>query len=52
MEAIRVARDRESQAKAAYKFAETAPQQVAAQSARAKQAQAQVAGAKAQLDQA
>jgi membrane fusion protein (multidrug efflux system) len=49
---IKVAHERETQAQASLKSAETAPQQVAAQSARAKQAQAQVEQAQAQLDQA
>ncbi len=49
---VRVARDRESQAQAQYKYAQTGPQQVAAQNARAKQAEAQVKQAQAQLDQA
>ncbi len=49
---VRVAHDRETQARAMLKYAETGPQQVAAQSARAKQAAAQVAQAQAQLDQA
>jgi len=49
---VRVAREREAQAQAGLKFAETAPQQVAVQSARAKQAEAQVEQAQAQLDQA
>ena len=49
---VRVAHEREAQAQAGLKYAETGPQQVAAQSARAKQAQAQVAQAQAQLDQA
>ena len=49
---IRVAHEREAQAQAMLKYAQTGPQQVAAQSARAKQAQAQVAQAQAQLDQA
>ena len=49
---IRVARDRENQAQASYKYALTGPQQVAAQTARAKQAEAQVKQAQAQLDQA
>ncbi|MGA2217084.1 MAG: HlyD family secretion protein [Terracidiphilus sp.] len=52
MDAVRVARDREAQAQALFKYAETGPQQVAVQSARAKQAEAQVGQAKAQLDQA
>ena len=51
-EGVRVASERESQAKSQLKFAQTAPQQVAAQSARAKQAQAQVEQAQAQLDMA
>ena len=51
-EGVRVARERETQAKAQLKFAQTAPEQVAAQSARARQAQAQVAQAQAQLDMA
>jgi membrane fusion protein (multidrug efflux system) len=50
--AVKVAREREAQAKAMLKYAETGPQQVAAQSARARQAQAQVKEAQAQLDQA
>ena len=49
---MRVAHEREAQAQAQLKYAETGPQQVAAQSARAKQALAQVAQAQAQLDQA
>jgi membrane fusion protein (multidrug efflux system) len=49
---VRVARERETQAQAGLKFAQTGPQQVAAQSARAKQAQAQMVQAQAQLDQA
>jgi membrane fusion protein (multidrug efflux system) len=49
---VKVARERESQAQAGLKFAQTAPQQVAAQSARARQAQAMVAQAQAQLDMA
>jgi membrane fusion protein (multidrug efflux system) len=51
-EGVKVAREHESQALAGLKYAQTGPQQVAAQSARAKQAQAQVAQAQAQLDQA
>ncbi|MFY9856104.1 MAG: HlyD family secretion protein, partial [Terracidiphilus sp.] len=51
-EGVKVAREREAQALAGLKYAQTGPQQVAAQSARAKQAQAQVAQAEAQLDQA
>ncbi len=49
---VRVARERETQVQALLKYAQTAPQQVAAQSARAKQAEAQVQQAQAQLDQA
>lgn len=49
---VRVARERESQAEAQLRFAQTGPQQVAAQNARAKQAEAQVQQAQAQLDQA
>jgi membrane fusion protein (multidrug efflux system) len=49
---IRVAHERETQARAMLKYAQTGPQQVAAQSARAKQALAQVKQAQAQLDQA
>jgi membrane fusion protein (multidrug efflux system) len=49
---VKVAREREAQAQAGLKFAQTAPQQVAAQSARARQAQAQVEQAQAQLDMA
>ncbi len=49
---IRVARERESQSQALLKYAQTGPQQVAAQTARAKQAEAQVKQAQAQLDQA
>jgi membrane fusion protein (multidrug efflux system) len=49
---VKVALERETQAQAGLKYAETGPQQVAAQSARAKQAQAQVEQAQAQLDQA
>ena len=49
---VKVAREREAQAKAQLKFAQTAPEQVAAQSARARQAQAMVAQAQAQLDMA
>ncbi len=49
---VRVAHDRELQAQAQLKSAETGPQQVAAQNARATQAEAQVEQAQAQLDQA
>jgi membrane fusion protein (multidrug efflux system) len=51
-DAVRVARERETQAQAVQKYAQTGPQQVAAQSARARQALAQVQQAQAQLDQA
>jgi membrane fusion protein (multidrug efflux system) len=51
-DAVRVAHERETQAQAMQKYAQTAPQQVAAQDARAKQAEAQVQQAQAQLDQA
>jgi membrane fusion protein (multidrug efflux system) len=49
---VRVAHDRLTQSEASLKYAETGPQQVAAQDARAKQAEAQVEQAQAQLDQA
>jgi membrane fusion protein, multidrug efflux system len=49
---VRVAHDREAQSMALLKYAETAPQQIAAQDAKAKQAEAQVDEAQAQLDQA
>jgi len=49
---IRVANQREVQSQSSYKYAETGPQQVAAQNAHAQQALAQVEGAQAQLDQA
>jgi len=49
---VRVTLEREKQAQAMVRNAQTGPQQVAAQSARAKQAQAQVQQAQAQLDQA
>ncbi len=49
---VGVARQKQTQAQAMLKYAETGPQQVAAQSARAKAALAQVAQAQAQLDQA
>ena len=49
---VRVAHEREQQAQAMQKYAQTAPQQVAAQNARARQAEAQVQQAQAQLDQA
>jgi len=51
-DAVRIAKDKESQSQALLKYAQTGPQQVAAQTAHAKQAEAQVAQAKAQLDQA
>jgi membrane fusion protein (multidrug efflux system) len=51
-EGIRVANQREVQSQSSYKYAETGPQQVAAQTAHAQQAEAQVEGAQAQLDQA
>ena len=51
-EYVKVTTERESQSQSSYKSAETGPQQVAAQNARAKQAVAQVEGAQAQLDQA
>jgi len=51
-EAVRVARERESGTQAQLKYAQTGPQQVAAQNAKAKQAEAQVQQAQAQLDQA
>jgi membrane fusion protein (multidrug efflux system) len=49
---VGVARQKQTQAQAMLKYAETGPQQVAAQSAHAKQAQAQVEQAQAQVDQA
>ncbi len=49
---VRLAHERETQSQAQLKYAQTAPEQVAAQSARAKQADAQVQQAQAQLDQA
>jgi membrane fusion protein (multidrug efflux system) len=49
---VNMALEREKQAQASLTFAQTGPQQVAAQSARAKQAEAQVQQAQAQLDQA
>ncbi len=51
-DAVRAAREREAQAQAMLRYAQTAPQQVAAQSARAKQAEALVKQAQAALDQA
>jgi len=52
LEYVKVAKEREQQSKASLKSAQTGPQQVAAQTARAKQAEAQVKSAQAQLDQA
>lgn len=49
---VRVARERLAQAEAELKYAQTGPQQVAVQNARAKQAEAQVEQAQAALDQA
>jgi membrane fusion protein (multidrug efflux system) len=49
---VRVAREKEAQSRALLKYAQTGPQQIAAQNAKAKQAQAQVQQAQAQLDQA
>jgi len=49
---VRVAQQKASQAEAQLKYAQTGPQQVAAQDARYKQAQAEVQRAQAQLDQA
>ena len=51
-EGVRVARDREAQSQALLKYAQTGPQQIAAQNAKARQAEAQVEQAQAQLDQA
>ncbi len=51
-EGVRVARDREAQSQALLKYAQTGPQQIAAQNARARQAEAQAEQAQAQLDQA
>jgi len=49
---VRIARDRTTQAEASYKNAQTGPQQVAIQKAKADQAAAVVEQARAQLDQA
>jgi membrane fusion protein, multidrug efflux system len=49
---VRVARQQEAAAEASQKYAQTGPQQVAAQNAKYKQAEAQVQQAQAQLDQA
>jgi membrane fusion protein (multidrug efflux system) len=51
-EGVRVARQKEAQSMAQLKYAQTGPQQVAVQDARAKAALAQVQQAQAQLDQA
>jgi membrane fusion protein (multidrug efflux system) len=51
-DAVRVAHEHEAQSQSQLKYAETAPQQIAAQDARAKAADAQVQQAQAQLDQA
>ena len=51
-DAVRVAHERETQAFAQLKYAQTAPEQVKVQNARARQAGAQVEQAQAQLDQA
>ena len=51
-DAVRVANQKAAQAQAQLKYAETGPQQVAAQDARYKQAMAEVQRAQAQLDQA
>ena len=49
---VRVARQQEASSRASLKYAQTGPQQVAAQNARARQAAAMVQQARAQLDQA
>ncbi len=49
---VKVARDHQAQAQAMQKYAQTGPQQVAAQSAKARQAEAQVEQAQAALDAA
>jgi len=49
---VRLAHEKELQAQAMLKYAQTGPQQVAAQDAKARQAEAQVDQAQAQLDQA
>lgn len=51
-DAVRVASEKATQAQSQLKYAETGPQQVAAQNARYNQAEAQVQQAQAQLDQA
>jgi membrane fusion protein (multidrug efflux system) len=51
-EGVRIARDRVTQSQAAYKYAQTAPQQIKIQKARADEAAAQVEQARAQLAQA
>jgi membrane fusion protein (multidrug efflux system) len=50
--AVRAAREHRAQAQALLKYAQTAPKQIAAETARAKQAEAQVKEAQAALDQA
>jgi membrane fusion protein (multidrug efflux system) len=52
VDGVKVALEREASAQASLKYAQTGPQQVAAQNARARQAEAQVEQAQAQLDQA
>ena len=49
---VRIARQREASSMAALKYAQTRPQQIAVEDARAKAAEAQVKQAQAQLDQA
>ncbi len=51
-DAVRVARERESASNAALRYAQTGPQQIASQNAKARHAEAQVQQAQAQLDQA
>ncbi|UWZ86702.1 HlyD family secretion protein [Occallatibacter riparius] len=51
-DAVRVARQQEAASEASVKYAQTGPQQIAAQNAHARQAAAQVQQAQAQLDQA
>ena len=51
-DAVRVARQQEAASQATLRYAQTGPQQVAAQNARYRQAEAQVQQAQAQLDQA
>ena len=52
VDGVKVALEREASAQASLKYAQTGPQQVAAQNARVRQAEAQVEQAQAQLDQA